>query len=169
MSVKKIVFPVDLAGSSYRIVSRVRSAVEKFNAELHLVKIAETFKGYDTFFIPHRSLDLMEVEDIALAKRDLEEFADKYFEDFPGVKLVVLRGNPVKQILKYIASEGIDMVIVAANDRSFLDRKIFGEMAERIARTSPVPVRVINPFEVEKLPFPAPVAHHVLTTHSPGQ
>ncbi|MDR3567248.1 MAG: universal stress protein [Syntrophobacteraceae bacterium] len=166
MSVKKVVFPVDLAGSSYRIASRVRSTVEKLNAELHLVYVMETFKGYDTFFIPHRSLDLMEREDRSLAKRELEEFAEKYFEDFPGVKLVVLRGKPVKQILQYIVSEGIDMVIEASNDRTFLDRKIFGETAEKIARTSPVPVRTINPFEMGKYHLPAPYASHVLASHS---
>ena len=64
MNVKKIVFPVDLAGSSYRIAPRVRSIVEKLNAELHLVKVVEGFKGYDTFFIPHRSLDLMDKDNI---------------------------------------------------------------------------------------------------------
>ena len=168
MTVKKIVFPVDLAGSSFRIASRVRSTAKNFNAELHLVDVVDSFKGYDTFFIPHRSTELMEREDIALARKDLEEFAEKYFEDFPGVKLVVLRGRPVKQILKYIVSEGIDMVIVAAGSRSFLDRKIFGETAERIARTSPVPVKVIDPFEIEKAPVPAYVAEHLLTGHSPG-
>ncbi len=60
MEIRKIVFPVDLAGSSYRIAPEVRSIVEKYNAELHLVYVGETLDGYSTFFIPHRSLDLME-------------------------------------------------------------------------------------------------------------
>ena len=165
MSVKKVVFPVDLAGSSYRIAPRVRSMAEELNAELHLVLVVETFKGYDTFFIPHRSIDLMETENFALAKRDLEEFADKYFEDFPGVRLVVLHGKPAEQIRKYIVSEGIDMVIVAAYDRSFFERRIFGDVANRIARTSPVPVEVINPFETGKTHFPSPVSGPVMTSH----
>ncbi len=168
MRVKKIVFPVELAGSSYRIAPRVRSLAEKSKAELHLINVVEKFKGYDTFFIPHRSLDLMETENVALAKRDLEEFAEKYFEDFPGVKLVVLSGEPVEQIRRYIVSEGIDMVVLASYERSFFERKLFGDVAERISHTSPIPVKVINPFEVGKMVVPVPAANPVLTLHSPG-
>ncbi len=150
MEVRKVVFPVDLAGSSYRIAPRVRSVVDQFDAELHLVYVLETLEGYSTFFVPHRSLDLMEMEGMALAKRHLGAFAEKYFEDRPKVKLVVLHGNPVEQIRKYIESEGIDMVIVASHDPPRLERAIFGDIAEQIARTSPVPLMVVNPFVEEK-------------------
>jgi len=146
MGLKKIVFPVDLAGSSYRIASQVRSIVDQFDAELHLVYVLETLERYSTFFVPHRSLDLMEMEGIALAQRHLEEFSEKYFEDRPKVKLAVLRGNPGEQIRRYVESEGIDMIIVASHDRPRLERAIFGDIAEQVARISPVPVMVINPF-----------------------
>jgi nucleotide-binding universal stress UspA family protein len=149
MSVRKVVFQVDLAGSSHRIAYRVRSIIDQMDAELHLVTVVESLKGYSTFFVPHRSLDLMEMEGEALVKRHLEEFAEKYFEDLPGVKFAVLRGDPVKQIRTYIESEHIDMVIVATHDKPPLERAIFGDVEERIARNSPVPVTVINPFVEE--------------------
>ncbi len=150
MEVKQIVFPVDLTGSSYRIASWVRSFADQFDAELHLVYVVESLEGYSTFLVPHMSLQLMEPEIMALAKRHLEEFAEKYFQDRQGVKCAVLEGNPSEQIQKYISSEGIDMVIVATYDRPRVERAIFGDMAEQIARTSPVPVMVINPFMEEK-------------------
>jgi nucleotide-binding universal stress UspA family protein len=37
------------------------------------------------------------------------------------------------------------MIIVATRERLRLERVIFGDIAEQIARTSPVPVPVINP------------------------
>lgn len=168
MTVKKVIFPIDLAGSSHRIASRVRSIVEKLDAELHLVVAVDIFKGYDTFFIPHRSLDLMEMEDMALAKRDLEEFAEKYFEDVPGVKMVVLRGQPVEQIRDYIASQKPDMVVMAAYHLPFIERTLFGDVAEKIVRTSPVPVTVINPFDPEKIDIPAAAAEPVMTDRVAG-
>jgi len=146
MDIRKVVFPVDLAGSSYRIAPRVRSIVDELDAELHVVIVVESFEGYNTFFVPHRSLDLMEKEGEALEKRHLEEFAEKYFQDRPGVKLAVLRGDPVEQIRRYIESEGIDMVIMATHDKFPLERAIYGDIVEQITRTSPVPVTVINPF-----------------------
>ncbi len=168
MSVKKVIFPVDLAGSSHRIASRVRSVVESLDAELHLVLAVDIFKGYDTFFIPHRSLDLMEREDRALAERDLEEFAEKYFQDVPRVKRVVLHGNPVEQIRDYIASQDADMVIVAAYHLPFFERTLFGDMAGKIVKTSPIPVTVINPFELEGSQTSAPSAEPLLVEGLPG-
>ncbi len=162
MEVRKVVFPVDLAGSSHRIASRVRSIADQFDAEIHLVYVLETLDGYNTFFVPHRSLDLMETEGNVLAKRHLEEFAEKYFEDHPKVKLVVLRGKPVEQILKYAESECIDMIVVATHDRLPLERAIFGDVAEQLARTSSVPVTVINPFIEEKAQPADPVVQREL-------
>ncbi|MGA2228013.1 MAG: universal stress protein [Syntrophobacteraceae bacterium] len=159
METKKVLFPVDLAGSSYRIVPQVRSIADQFDAELHIVNVVESLGGYSTFFIPHQSLELMEPEIMALAKRHLEEFVEKYFEDRPKVETVVLRGNPVEQIRKYIESAGIDMVVVASIDPHGLERAIFGDIAKEIIRTSPVPVTTVNPFVAESARVQRPEIH----------
>jgi len=151
MEIKKVLFPVDLAGSSHRIVPQVHSLADKLKAELHLLYVVEKLGGYDTFFVPHPSLDLMEQEGVKHAKRQLDEFAEKYFEDRPNLKKVVLLGDPVEQIHKYIESAGIDMVIITSHERQGIQRAIFGNTAEEITKTSPVPVTVINPFVEKKL------------------
>jgi len=150
MEVKKIAFPVNLAGLSYRIAPSVHSFVKPFNAELHIIYVMESFKGYNTFFIPHRSLELDEAETLAMAKRHLQEFAEKYFEDYPKIKLAAMYGDPVEQIQKYVETEEIDMVVVATHDRHPIRRAVFGDVAEKIARSSLVPVVVINPFSEKK-------------------
>jgi len=103
----------------------------------------------------------MEKEGLKLAQRQLEEFAEKYFEDRPKVETVVLRGNPVEQIRKYIESAGIDMVVVASIDPHGLERAIFGDIAKEIIRTSPVPVTTVNPFVPESAQVQRPEIHPV--------
>ncbi len=160
MEIKKVLFPVDLAGSSYRIVPQVRSIVDKHGAELHLLFVVTPLAGYHAFYVPHPSLDMLEKEGNKRARLELEEFAEKYFEDLPKVKKVVLRGDPVKQIRKYIESAGIDMVVVASLDRHGLERYIFGNIADKIMRTSPVPVTTINPYAGQKAKRHRPVNIH---------
>lgn len=155
MEIKRVLFPVDLAGSSYRIVPRVRSLVDKFGAELHLLFVVEPMDGYNSFYIPHPSLNLMETEDVKHAARQLEEFTDKYFQDRPKVVQVVLRGDTVAEIRRYIDSAGIDMVIVTSHERQGLKRAIFGNTAEQITKISPVPVTVINPYIGEDIKSPS--------------
>jgi nucleotide-binding universal stress UspA family protein len=110
----------------------------------------ESVKGFSSFFVPHRSLDLIEPEAVAMAERHLQEFAEKYFEDRPKVKFVAMYGDPAEQILHYVKKNEIDMAVVATHDRHPLRRAIFGDVAEKVARTSFVPVVVINPFNEEK-------------------
>jgi hypothetical protein len=69
--------------------------------------VVETLEGYSTFFVPHRSLDLMEMEDMKLAGRHLQEFAEKYFEDRPKVKLMVLTGDPVSKSANILSPRGL--------------------------------------------------------------
>jgi nucleotide-binding universal stress UspA family protein len=148
--VKRILFPVDLAGSSHRIVSRVLSLADQFDAELHLLFVVAPLGEYSTFYVPHPSLDLMEFENLKHAERELDEFAEKYFPDRMKLRKAVLSGDPLDQIRNYIASADIDMVIVTSHERHGLQRAIFGNTAEEIVRISPVPVTIINPYGVAK-------------------
>jgi nucleotide-binding universal stress UspA family protein len=148
--VKRILFPVDLAGSSHRVVPRVSFFADQFGAELHLLFVVSTLGEYGSLSIPHPSLDLMELENIKRAERELDEFAEKYFTDRPNIKKVVLSGDPLEQIQKYIDSAAIDMVIVTSHERHGIPRAIFGNTAEEIVKISPVPVTIINPYTVEK-------------------
>ena len=167
MEIQKILFPVDLAGSSYKVVPQVSSIIDRFQAELHLLFVLESLKGYNTFSVPHPSLDIFEKEEERRAKRQLEEFAEKYFYDIPKLELVILRGGIVGQILDYIDTAGIDMVIVTSHERQGLQRAIFGNTAEEIIRRSSAPVTVINPY-VERIE-PRVSVHLAHVTTSPDQ
>ena len=81
---KKDVFPVNLAGSSYRMLLLLPCRAVQRRVAHYLCH--GSLKGYSTFFIPHRSLDLIEPEAV-LAERHLQEFAEKYFEDYPRLNV----------------------------------------------------------------------------------
>ncbi|MFZ2447655.1 MAG: universal stress protein [Syntrophobacteraceae bacterium] len=144
MEIRKILFPVDLAGSSSKIVSRVLYMAQKFDAEVHLLSVAGSLEQYSTFYVPHPSLDRYEQEDTARAERLLREFAEEHFGDFPRLKISVLSGKPVEQIINYVDSAGIDMIMMTTHGRHGLERALFGSMAEEIMRSSSVPVMCFN-------------------------
>ena len=144
MNIRKILFPVDLLGSSAKIVPQVRSMAEKFNSEVHLLFVADCLEQYSTFFVPHPSLDKLEVENMTRAEKKLNEFMVEHFSGSPRVKAVVLRGNTVEQIRNYVNSEGMDMIIVASHDRHGIERALFGSVVSEIIRVSSVPVMCFN-------------------------
>ena len=59
-------------------------------------------------------------------------------------KSVVLEGNPVSMLADYAAANTVDLMVIASHGRSGISRWVMGSVAERIVRTSCVPVMMIR-------------------------
>ena len=66
----------------------------------------------------------------------------------PGITARHKKEN-VKEILKTIESETIDLVIMGTHGRKGLEHVFFGSVAENVVKKSPVPVLTINPYKVK--------------------
>jgi nucleotide-binding universal stress UspA family protein len=145
---KKILFPVDLSESSPKLVPYVTTMAEKFGAEIHLLFVARVFQYFSGIYVPHPSISKFEDEIVEGAKKRLKEFTEEYFSDLPGTKAEVIAGDISEEILKYTESKGIDLLILGTHGRKGLEKVVFGSVAERVAKTSPVPVLLVNPYKV---------------------
>ena len=77
----------------------------------------------------------------------LYEFVDEHFSEFPGTMTAVVAGDAAEKIIEYIGDQHIDLVIMGTHGRKGMDKIIFGSVAERVVKTSPSPVMVVNPFK----------------------
>jgi nucleotide-binding universal stress UspA family protein len=57
-------------------------------------------------------------------------------------------GDASEQILSYVEDQKIDLIIMGTHGRKGMDKIIFGSVAERVVKSSPVPVLVVNPFKI---------------------
>lgn len=144
---KKILFPVDLSTTSPKIVPYVTMMAERFKSEVHLLFVARVFEHFKSIYVPHPSVDKFEDELVKGAKIGLKEFKEDNFQTLPNVKMVVMSGDISEEILKYIQSERIDLLIIGTHGRKGLDKVVFGSVAERVIKISPVPVLLINPYK----------------------
>jgi len=143
---KKILFPVDLSESSVKIVPYVQTVGEKFSSQIHLFFAARVFEYFTSIYVPHPSINQFEKEIMEGAEKRLYEFVDENFSDFPGTKTAVVPGDAAEKIIEYIGDQKIDLVIMGTHGRKGMDKIIFGSVAERVVKTSPVPVMVVNPY-----------------------
>ncbi len=150
MEIDKILFPVDLMGSSAKITPYVISMAKKFKAEVHVLFVVDTMAPYHNFFVPHPSLDQIEMENVRRAERLLKEFATEHLSGYGRLKMVVLHGNRVDQIRKYVDEAGIGMIIMATHAPHGIERTLFGSVVDEIIRAAPVPVMCINNIAAEK-------------------
>ena len=147
---KRILFPVDLSGSSVKIVSYVQTVAKKFDSEIHILFVARILDYFTGIYVPAPSITTMEKDIIDGAEKRLYEFMDEHFTAFPNTKTEVVAGDASEEIIKYIEDRHIDLVIMGTHGRKGLDKVIFGSVAERVVKTAPVPVMVVNPYKTDE-------------------
>lgn len=145
-SVEKILFPVDLSEASPKLAADVIFYAQKLDAEVHLLLVTANYEKFKAFNISRSSMEAFGEEVLAGGRKKLAEFVSEYFHDFPRKRVVAVQGDPTEEILKYIAAENIDLVIMGTHGRKGLDRIVFGSVAHHIVTHSPVPVLTINPY-----------------------
>ena len=147
MNVKRILFPVDLSDFSSGIVPLVILLAVKFGSEVHLVAVLDRQERFSNSYAPPS--DLFADDKREAAEHKLQQFEKESFIGFRNVKRTLLLGNPAQEILKYIFSARIDLVIVATHRKKGLERALPDSVADEVIKKSPVPVMSINPAEEE--------------------
>lgn len=144
----RILFPVDLADFSPRIVPYVLAAVRACEAELHLLYAEPALKEHIAGQVPDIEVTRrFEAEARAEAEHQLTKVRDERFRDCPCT-LRIAAGDPVDAILDYIREARIDLVILGTHGRKGIDRVVFGSVAENVIKRATVPVLAMNPYRV---------------------
>jgi nucleotide-binding universal stress UspA family protein len=146
--INKVLFPVDLSEVSPKVSPWVLTIAKRFNAEIHLLFVARRLEYLSSVYVTQVSIENFEGELVTGAEKGIEEFAKTYFKEYPACKTRVVLGDAAEEILNYINSEGIDLVIIGTHGRKGLERIFFGSVAERVIKKSPVPVLSVNPYGV---------------------
>jgi nucleotide-binding universal stress UspA family protein len=59
-------------------------------------------------------------------------------------------GKPAEEIVNYSVANGVDLIVMATHGRSAVTRWAFGSIADKVLRSSPVPVMVVRPEECKE-------------------
>ena len=144
--VKKILFPIDFAENYETLLPWVSTFVEKFDATLYVVFVAQ---------------DLSQLLHLLRAPRQYPEFPGRgrwprprsgwpprckeHFKNFPKLETRVLMGSPAEKILELAKKENIDLIIMGAHGRKGLERVFFGSVADKVVTGALCPVMTIHP------------------------
>jgi len=122
---------------------------EKFDSKINLLFVARVFDHFASLYVPKSSINQLGKEILEGAEKKLYEFIDQYFKEYPGTKTAVVAGDASEEIINYVESQGIDLIIMGTHGRKGMDKALFGSVAERVVKTAPVPVLVVNPYKVD--------------------
>lgn len=147
---KRLLFPVDLSDVSPKIAPWVLSLAKTFDAEVHLLFVARQFEHFSRVYVAPESIESFEQEILRGAERSLTEFAKRQFENKGFERCIprVVLGDAAEEILAYVQSARIDMVVMGTHGRKGLERVLFGSVADRVVKMCTVPVLTVNPYRV---------------------
>lgn len=146
---QRILIPSDGSPFSEQALPYAR-AIGGVDAEFVLVQVtprAEALYG----LLGNRLLSAEQVRDATRegASKDLAEARNTWIPDAPKVVYEVATGGYPEEILAAAERHDADLIVMATHGRGAVDRWVIGSVADRIARTSPVPVMLVHPVDEE--------------------
>lgn len=140
--VKRIVCPVDFSESSDHVLEYAVEVAKRFGAAIDLVHVYQ-------FPLYAMADGVLPASPDVLAQTELSKLLDERSKRFGDrgvqVKTHLKLGMAYVEIVQLAKEIGAQLIIMPTHGRSGLQRFILGSVAERVLRTSPVPVLVVPP------------------------
>ena len=143
-SIKKIICALDLSQHSALVADYAVTMAKAFGAEVTVVYAAPALTQYVGFHVPPSSIENFVGEIVAGAEKTMQDFVEEHFKDVKAVGKVV-NGYAAEEILNMVESINADLIIMGTHGRKGIDRILFGSVAEKIVKSSQVPVMTVRP------------------------
>jgi nucleotide-binding universal stress UspA family protein len=144
-NVQKILFPMELVDLTKQIAPWADLMTRQFGAELHVLHVIPDPGYWGVAY----AIDPSHLDDEPALIRRAEESAGAYCEEHLGkdlnVSIKAVIGDPAEEILRYIQDEAVSLVVIGTHAKRALESMFFGSVADRVVKSSPVPVLSVNP------------------------
>jgi len=81
---------------------------------------------------------------VRVANADMDDAASLLSESDVAVEQIVAEGEPFEEIVAAAVRREVEMIAMASHGRGAVGRAIFGSVADRVARTAPVPILILR-------------------------
>jgi nucleotide-binding universal stress UspA family protein len=142
MRIKSILLPIDFGESSARATEVAVELAAKFEAELTLMHGLEIpAYAYDTLGVSFVDY-ITPVEEAA--RQRLEAALRDVKTKCPRSSSLFVSGTPWQDILRAGKEVNADLIVMGTHGRQGLSHALLGSVAEKVLRTSTVPVLVVR-------------------------
>lgn len=146
---KNILYPIALTEISPKVVPYVVTMARQLDAEVHLLHVLRRFDWFvDTYVSDPPEPDFKRIASDFESKiqlqtqQKLEAFKQKYLRDIRIVSTDVVTGTHYKEILDYVTTKGIDLIIMGSG--ATVTNMMFGTVAGKVSRLAEVPVMLVK-------------------------
>lgn len=148
MTWKTILVPHDFSASANHAAAIARDEAKLHGGTLvllHVIDLPHQF-GPDAVIVPPETGAPISVKQYAIdsAEAHLQDIADRLARDGVTARGVVVIGAPVDEINRAVERERADLIVMGTHGRTGFRHLVAGSVAERVVRSSNVPVLTIR-------------------------
>ena len=148
MAWKTILVPHDFSTSANHAAAIARDVAKLHGGTLVLLHVIDLPHqlGPDAVIVPPETGAPISVKQYAIdsAEAHLQDIADRLAKDGVTARGVVVIGAPVDEINRAVERERADLVVMGTHGRTGFRHLVAGSVAERVVRSSTVPVLTIR-------------------------
>jgi nucleotide-binding universal stress UspA family protein len=148
MAWKTILVPHDFSTSANHATAIARDEARLHGAGIVLLHVVDLpyQLGPDAVIVAPETGAPISIKEYAIqsAENHLQDIVDRLAKDHADATAVVAVGAPVDEINRAIDDHHIDLVVMGTHGRTGIRHLIAGSVAERVVRTSKVPVLTIR-------------------------
>ncbi|MGD1075918.1 MAG: universal stress protein [Thermodesulfovibrionales bacterium] len=144
--VKRILAVSSMTKSSRKAIHYGVSLSKKYGTELYVLHVVYHPFGFDLkgWNLPIPSLEEEYKRIIKEAKEELHAMINKEKKKGLSIKEMIREGKPIKEILKVVKEENIDLIIMLVHSEWRLEHFLFGRIKEEMIRKAPCSILLIK-------------------------
>jgi nucleotide-binding universal stress UspA family protein len=143
MKVQRILWPTDFSENAAKALPYVQSLSEKYQTEVHVLYVLKDYGQWGASYGEHHPGDYEKMHqwEKEMAEKRLDEICQKFLESCPLYIKHIAVGEPAEEILKLVAKEKVDMVVMASQgEEGHFD---VGSVAQKLIQCLAIPVVTI--------------------------
>jgi nucleotide-binding universal stress UspA family protein len=149
MSWKTILVPHDFSSSANHALATARDEAKAHGSKILVLHVIElpTQMTPETVIMPDVTGGApISVKDYAVkhAEVHLADLAARLAKDGMTITPFIRIGKPTEEIARFVDENGVDLLIMGTHGRGGLAHLLLGSVAERLVRTSKIPVLTIR-------------------------
>jgi len=144
---KKILVPLDGSQLAECVLPHVESIAKTCGVqEVILLRVTQPFHQLCDLdgCVSRETVNSIDADNKAAAEKYLSQLTERSRYDGVSIKSEVMTGTPGKSIVDYAAKNSIDLIAIATHGRSGISRWAWGSVADRILRSTCVPVLIVR-------------------------
>jgi nucleotide-binding universal stress UspA family protein len=149
ITLKNILVTTDLSDHSLAALEYASTLSILYGANLYLLHVKDLSPPpmYGVH-LPDFGAERFVQETLEEGVRDLEAFTRNNLSPDLRFTPVVRVGRPVEEINRFARDENVDLIVMATHGWTGLKHVLLGSVAEKVVRTSPVPVLTVKPRQI---------------------